>query len=284
MKGALVWRERAPSPLLYDPKRPLLAGISLHYYTLPTNDWARKGPSTGFGEDQWMSTMQRVLLTDDLIARHAAIMDKYDPKKEVMLVVDEWGAWYTEPGRQPSQLYQQNTMRDAMIAAVTLNIFHKHADRVRMANLAQMVNVLQSVILTDKEKMVLTPTYHVLEMYKVHQNATSLPITVDAPAYSFGGKSVPAISASASVDASGKTHVSLANMDPNQAVTVIVTLAGVKASGVTGRILTAPAMDSRNTFEAPDAVAPKAFTGATLAGSVLTAAMPAKSVVVLELK
>lgn len=284
MKGALVWRERTPSPLLYDPKRPLLAGISLHYYTLPTNDWARKGPSTGFGEDQWMSTMQRVLLTDDLIAKHAAIMDRYDPKKEVMLVVDEWGAWYTEPGRQPSQLYQQNTLRDAMIAAVTLNIFHKHADRVRMANLAQMVNVLQSVILTDKEKMVLTPTYHVMEMYKVHQDATSLPIAVEAPAYTYGGQSVPAISASASVDAAGRTHVSLANMDPNQAVSVTVTLSGVKVSGVAGRILTAPAMDSRNTFETPEAVAPRAFTGARLSGSALTVAMPAKSVVVLELK
>jgi alpha-N-arabinofuranosidase len=131
--------------------------------------------------------------------------------------------------------------------------------------------------------MILTPTYHVLEMYKVHQNATSLPITVEAPAYVLGDKSVPSISASASVDAAGRTHVSLANLDPNKAVMVTVNLTGVKATGVTGRILTAPAMDSRNTFETPDAVAPKPFTGAKLAGSTLTAAMPAKSVVVLEL-
>ena len=140
------------------------------------------------------------------------------------------------------------------------------------------------VVSFDKDKMVLTPTYHVMEMYKVHQDATSLPIAVEAPTYSFGGQSVPAISASASVDAAGRTHVSLANMNPNQATNVTVNLSGVKASSVTGRILTAPAMDSRNTFDAPGAVTPAVFTGAKLSGAALTVAMPAKSVVVLELK
>lgn len=281
MKGALNWREN-PTAMLYDPKRPLMNGLSLHYYTLPTSDWGKKGASTGFGEDQWMSTLQRALFMDELITRHSAIMDRYDPKKQVSLVVDEWGTWFDEAQRPPSQLYQQNTLRDAMVAAVTLNIFHAHADRVRMANLAQMINVLQAVILTDKDKMILTPTYHVMEMYKVHQGATLLPLTVDGPTYRHGYKQTPAVSASASVDTAGRTHISLVNLDPHRAVTISVSLGAARGKTASGRILTAAAMDGRNTFEAPNAVTPQAYDGARLAGSTLTATLPAKSIVVLE--
>ena len=260
-------------------------GLALHYYTLPTGNWrGSKGSATKFGEDQWFSTLQRTLRMDELIIRHSEIMDKYDPQKRIGLVVDEWGTWYdVEPGSNPGFLFQQSTMRDAIVAALNLHLFQAHADRVTMANIAQIINVLQSVILTDKEKMIVTPTYHVFEMLNVHQDATSLPVVLTTPDYAFAGNRIPAVSVSASRDKSGRIHVSLANCDPNRAITVAAALSGVTVKGVTGRVLTAPAINTHNTFAAPDAIRPAAFTGATLAGGALTVALPAKSVVILQL-
>jgi alpha-N-arabinofuranosidase len=260
-------------------------GLSLHYYTLPTSDWAKKGAATGFGEKEWHSTMVRTLRMEEFIQNHSGIMDKYDPQKRVGLMVDEWGTWYdADPGKENSALYQQNTLRDAVVAGVNLNIFNNHSDRVRMANIAQMVNVLQAVVLTDKEKMVVTPTYHVFRMYRVHQGATLIPVNIAAPPYNFGGQSVPSLNASASRDSSGNLHLSIVNLDPNRAADVAMTVSGSSVKTVTAEILTAAAMDSMNTFENANAVKPGPFTGATLQGSQLTLKIPAKSVVVLELK
>ena len=180
----------------------------MHHYSVI--EWNKKGSATDFNETQYFATMKEAWLMDELVTKHAAIMDKYDPQKKVALVVDEWGGWYdVEPGTNPGFLYQQNTMRDAMIAGVTLNIFNNHSDRVRMANLAQCVNVLQAVILTDKEKMILTPTYHVMEMYNVHQDAMLLPLNIKTDEYSFGNEKLPSVSGSASKDSTGLTHISL---------------------------------------------------------------------------
>jgi alpha-N-arabinofuranosidase len=263
-----------------------MQGLALHYYTLPTGSWqGSKGKATGFDEAQYHSTLVQTMKMQELIEKHGAIMDKYDPQKRVGMVIDEWGTWYdVEPGTNPGFLYQQNTMRDAIVAAFNLHLFQAHADRVTMANIAQMVNVLQAMILTDKEKMLLTPTYHVFEMFKPHQGATSLPLTLTTPDYAVGEARVPAVSASASKDKTGRICVSLANANPNAAITVTASLAGVTAKAVSGRILTAPAIDSHNTFASPDVVKPAAFTGATLAGDKLTVTLPAKSVVVLALE
>jgi alpha-N-arabinofuranosidase len=259
-------------------------GLALHNYTLPTGNWRAKGSATQFGEDQYFSTLVNALRMDELVTKHSAIMDKYDAQKRIGLVVDEWGIWTdVEPGTNPGFLYQQNSLRDALVAALHLHIFQAHADRVTMANIAQMINVLQSVILTDKEKMLLTPTYWVFEMFKVHQGATSLPLTLTTPDYVVGEKKIPALSASASRDKDGKVHVSFANCDPAKAITVACTLNGVTAQGVSGRVLTAPAFTSINTFAAPHTVEPAAFTGAKLDGAALSVTLPAKSVVVLEL-
>jgi alpha-N-arabinofuranosidase len=259
-------------------------GLSLHYYTLPTGDWKKKGSATDFDEAAWFATLRNTLRMEEFVTQHAAIMDKYDAEKRVGLVVDEWGAWYdVEPGSNPGFLYQQNTLRDAIVAALNLNIFHHHADRVVGANIAQMVNVLQAMILTDGARMTVTPTYWVFEMYKVHQGATSLPIELTTPDYALGENKIPAVSASASRDAAGKIHLSLVNTNPRQAITVACTIEGVAATAVAGRILTADAMTARNTFEAPHTVHPERFTGATLVGGKLQVALPAKSVVVLDL-
>jgi alpha-N-arabinofuranosidase len=259
-------------------------GLALHNYTLPTGNWQNKGSATDFAEDQYFSTLHNALQMDELIVRHSAIMDKYDPQKRIGLVVDEWGVWTdVEPGTNKGFLYQQNSMRDALVAALHLNIFQQHADRVTMANIAQMINVLQSMILTDKGRMLLTPTYHVFDMYKVHQGATLLPIDVKTPDYVFGEKRLPAVSVSASRDGAGKVHISFANIDPAKAITVECRISGAPTTGIKGRILTAPTFNAHNTFAEPNTVVPKAFDGVSRAGETIRVALPAKSVVVLEL-
>jgi alpha-N-arabinofuranosidase len=273
-------------------------GLSLHYYTLPTGNWSAKGSATVFGEDQWFSTLHKTLRMEELVARHAEAMDKAEAEmrsapgnrpgadKKVGLVVDEWGTWYDpEPGSKPGFLYQQNTLRDALVAALNFHVFHRHADRVVMANIAQTVNVLQAMILTDKEKMLRTPTYWVFEMFKVHQGGTSLPVELQSPDYAFGSDKIPMLSASATRAADGSgVHVSLANSSPTQAATLSVKLSGLAPKSVAGRVLTAPAMNAHNTFETPNAVQPSVFGGAVLKGGLLEVELPAKSVVVLALK
>lgn len=263
----------------------MIDGLDMHHYTI-VGSWADKGPATGFTERQWMRAMRSALAVDTMIAGHAAIMDKYDPQKRVALIVGEWGTWHDpEPGTNPGFLEQQNTVRDALVAAASLDIFNRHADRVRGANIAQMVNVLQAMILTRGDRMVLTPTYHVFEMYTVHHDALLLPLTASGPTwYAHGTDSIPAVSASASRDRQGVVHVTMSNLDPTRARFVAVALDGVRATRVTGRVLAGQEMDSRNTFERPDAVAPAPFTGARLAGGRLSVALPPRSVVVLELR
>ena len=263
----------------------MIDGLDLHHYTI-LGDWAtKKGHATRMTEADWFELMRRAWQTEELIKRHSAIMDKYDPKKRVWLIVGEWGTWHEqEEGSPPGFLYQQNTLRDAIVAAMSLNIFNQHADRVKMANIAQTVNVLQAMILTRGEQMILTPTYHVFDLYKVHQDAVLLPITLDAGTYQFGGQSIPAVSASASRDREGRIHLTLANLDPNRTRTVSTQVRGANMSRVSGQILTADRMNAHNTFEQPNDVRPEPFNGAQLSGGMLNVQLPAKSVVVLELR
>jgi alpha-N-arabinofuranosidase len=258
-------------------------GISMHYYTLG-NTWKDKLPATGFPEKDWYAVLRDALKIDGLLTDAEKIMEKHDPTGRVGLYVDEWGTWYTaEPGTNPAFLYQQNTIRDAVVAGATFNIFHRHAKRVKMANIAQLVNVLQALILTEGDKMVLTPTYHVFEMYQVHHDATFLPVDVTTDNTTLGAETLPAVSASASRDAQGRLHLSLVNLDPKMAATVEARIEGPAPKSVSGRVLTAPAMDAHNTFAAPDRVQPAPFTGASLQGPVLKVALPPRSVVVLAL-
>ena len=263
-----------------------MGAISFHYYTIPGDRWQAKGPTTGFGEDQWISTLAHTLRMDEFINQNSAVMDKYDPAKKVAFAVDEWGTWYDpEPGREPGFLYQQNTLRDAVVAALNFNIFHRHADRVRLANIAQMVNVLQAMILTKGPQMVLTPTYDVFKMFSTpFQDATYLPLDLNVPRYSLGGVSVPAISASAARLGTGAIAIALVSLNPNAAISVSITLSGATPTHVTGTILTAAATDARNTFDNPDAVRPAAFPGAALNGATVALTLPAKSIVVLDLQ
>ena len=229
--------------------------------------------------------MQRALFMDELITRHSTIMNKYDPAKKVALIVDEWGGWYdVETGTNPGFLFQQNTIRDAILAGATLNIFHNHSDRVRMANLAQTVNVLQAVVLTEGAKMLLTPTYHVMEMYNVHQDATLLPLDLKCNQYGAGSEKLPAISASASRDSQGLTHISLVNIDAKNVQEISVDLRGAKYTSVSGKILVSERLQDHNSFAAPDKIKPAVFKQVVLSGNTLKVTLPAHSVVVLELK
>jgi len=261
----------------------LMDGISLHHYSVL--DWSEKGPSTEFTEAQYFKTMQKAMAMEDHIIAHSIIMDKYDPEKKVGLIVDEWGGWYeVEPETNPGFLFQQNTMRDAMIAGTTLNTFNNHCERVKMANLAQTINVLQAVILTDKEKMLLTPTYHVLDLYKVHQDAKLIPIHVKSGDYQLGDKTLKAISASASINEDGQVHISLVNIHASAAQEVRISVRGIEINTVSGRILTADKVQAHNTFKSPNTVQISNFDKAKLDGEELVLQLPAFSVVVLVLK
>jgi len=269
--------------LMKNISQNLVEGVALHHYSVI--DWGKKGPATNFSDEQYFKTMKSAYFMEELVNKHIAIMDKYDPNKKIALVVDEWGGWYdVEPGTNPGFLYQQNTIRDAMIAGLTLNIFNNHSDRIRMANLAQAVNVLQSVILTKEEKMLLTPTYHVLEMYNVHQDAEWLPFTIKSNDFVFGADKLPAVSGSASKDKNGATHVSLTNIDAKAAQDVVINIGSAKFKSVSGRILTSEKLGDYNSFESPDKIKPVAFKGASVKGGELKVKLPAHSVVVLELK
>ena len=281
--GANVADYHWTETLMKNVPRNLMEGVALHHYSFV--EWDTKGPATQFTEEQYFKTIRRALFMDTLVINHSAIMDKYDPQKRTALVVDEWGGWYNvEPGTNPGFLYQQNTMRDAMIAGVTLNIFHKHADRVRIANLAQTINVLQAVILTNKEKMILTPTYHVLEMYNVHQDATLLGLKIATNDYVFNGQKLPAVSASASKDSTGVIHVSLVNIDPNKTQTVSLNLNVEKVNSVTGRVLASKKVQDYNSFEEPEKIKPAAFKDFILNKKSLSVTLLPASVVVLTIK
>lgn len=259
----------------------LMDGISLHYYT---TNWRSKGAATGFGEDRYFDVLKRCLHIKEAIDRHMEIMDRYDPEKRVALVFDEWGTWYdVEPGTNPGFLFQQNSMRDALVAGITLNYLNERCERVRMANIAQTINVLQALIFTEDEKIVRTPTYHIYNMYKVHHDATLLPQTLESPAYVFGSEALPAVSSSASMDEEGRIHLSLVNIDPERAVEMEVELKGKTSGKVTGQLLASDKMDSHNTFSNPDEVVPVAFNGASFRQGKLQLVLPAHSVVVLEL-
>ena len=269
--------------LMRDIPHNMLEGVALHHYAVI--DWNKKGSSTDYSEETYFASMKSALLMEELVTRHSVIMDKYDPAKRVALVVDEWGGWYdVEAGTNSAFLYQQNTMRDAMIAATTLNTFNNHADRVRMANLAQTINVLQSVILTNGEKMILTPTYHVMEMYNVHQDATLLPLSLNTGDYVFGKEKLPSVSASASVDKAGLVHISVANIDAKNDQDITIDLTGGNFKSATGRILTSAKVQDHNSFEKPEAIKPAEFKGAQLKDRSLQLKVPPFSVVVLELK
>lgn len=268
--------------LMRDIPKNLIEGVALHSYSFV--EWEKKGSSTKFDEQQYFATMKTALKMEELVRKHSEIMDKYDPKKKIALIVDEWGGWYdVEEGTNPGFLYQQNTMRDAMIAGTTLNIFNNHSDRVRMANLAQTVNVLQAVILTKGDKILLTPTYHVMQLYKVHHDAELLPVKVTSPNYTFGNETLPAISASASAK-DGKIHVSVVNIHATEKITTTINLETLKLKDFTAKIISSPKLQDCNTFENPSKIAPKEFKDFKFKNGSLTVTLPPFSVIVFESK
>ena len=254
-------------------------GLSLHYYTLPTGNWGHKGSATDFDSAEYYKTIKNTFFMEELLTRHSAIMDQYDPAKRVGLIVDEWGTWYdVEPGTNPGFLYQQNTMRDAMVAAINLNLFNKHSDRVQMANIAQLVNVLQAVILTEGEKMILTPTYHVFKMYADHQDATLLDSSLATEKIGTEENQIPNLTESVSVAADGTITITMANLSLDASYPIEAVFAEGAATAATGTILTG-AMKDHNTFDAPEVVKTADFTDITVADGKVSFTVPPCSVV-----
>ena len=261
--------------------------LSVHYYTV--KDWNHKGKSSPFTPEEYYLTLQKCLDIDSVITKHSAIMNQTDPEKTIGLMVDEWGTWWDEePGTIPGHLYQQNTLRDAMVAALSLNVFHKHADRVKMANIAQVVNVLQSMILTDTKgngHMVLTPTYYVFKMYKPFQNATSLPSDVQCSSHSFEkGLPIANLQSSSAKTTDGTIIVSLANIDLQKGQEVALALDGYNANSVCGEILPAKNITDYNDFNHTETIKSENFTGAKIKKNQIMVKIPAKSIVVLKIK
>lgn len=260
-------------------------GLSVHYYTVP-GTWGKKGPATAFPKDHYLATIHKALGIDDFLNRTTALLDKYDPEKKIDIVMDEWGTWFdVEPGTNPGFLYQQNTMRDALVAAGTFHIFHNHAQRLHMANIAQTVNVLQAMVLTEGPRMLLTPTYHAFEMYKVHHNATHIPTTLDTPTLAANDKdSIPHLSATASRSDSGTLQLGICNFHPDAPAELTIHLGTTTApASISARILTSPALDTHNTFDKPDTLRPTTYDGFTSAKGTLTVKLPPHSIVTLEL-
>ena len=290
------WTEVLMKGLAGGGGRSMMWGMDVHYYTRPPRGRPGApgqqgaqapglGSATNFTEATYFATMQNALRIDEIIKGHDAVMTKYDSLKRVALVIGEWGIWTDpEPGTNPRFLYQQNSLRDALIAGSTLNIFNNHCDRVKMAQLAQTINVLQALILTEGTKMILTPTYHVFDLYKVHQDAQMLPVKFTSPDYVLEDKRLPALNISASRDSAGVVHITLVNIDPINSITLNTTLNQVKWTSVSGQILTSAKITDINTFDKPDTVVISTFDGAKKQGDMLNVVLPSKSVVLLTLK
>ena len=271
--------------LLKHINRGLLQGISMHYYTVARGNWQHKGSATQFTEEDWFEQLYTSLKIEDAINQNSQVMDRYDPKKEIALVVDEWGNWFdVEPGSNEAFLYQQNSLRDALVAAITLNIFNNHCDRIKMANIAQTVNVLQSVLLTRGSELVRTPTFYVFKLFVPHHDATLLPSRVESAPYAFGEKSLPAVTASASKGANGMIHISLTNADANKAQEIVCDLRGFSPERVDCKIITADAINSFNDFGKPEKVNIQSFDGERIFGDKILLTMPARSVMMLEVE
>ena len=265
-------------------------GLSIHHYTSMRS--AGRASATQFGESEWHESLCKAIDMETFIEQTVARMDRHDPRNKIMLVVDEWGTWFdVEPDTNPGFLYQQSTVRDALVAGLTLNAFHRHCRRVRLANLAQTVNVLQAPVLTRDDQMVLTPTYHVLDLYQVHQDATMLPCSVDGGVCAVAGemtkgytptRPVPALDASASRDAAGAVHVSLCNPNPSEPLEVSLKLRGGKVGTPSGRIVTSANMTDFNDFGTDPAVSAQPFDGAKPDGDALRIELPPMSVVTMK--
>lgn len=280
--GDYNWTEKLMNGL--NGKQNLVEVISLHHYTLPTGDWSKKGSSTDFGEDQWFSTFKNTMVVEELIQKHLAIMDKYDPNGDITLAVDEWGTWYDAlPGSNPGFLQQQNSLRDALVAGVNLNIFNNYADRISMANIAQIVNVLQAMILTDGEKMVKTPSYYVFKMYNVHHDATLIPSLLSSESYEFNGEKLPAVTSSASIK-NDITSITLTNINPNKSTNVDINVDAIDFSKISGQIITAQNMNDFNDFGKEEKVNIADFEVNKPKNGKLSVELPAHSVVLIQLK
>lgn len=282
--GANNWDYNWTEVLMKNIPLWMMDGLSLHYYTL-AGSWENKKSATKFDKETYLETLRKAAFIDELITRHGTIMDKYDPGKRIGLIIDEWGTWFqVEEGTNPGFLYQQNTMRDAHVAAISLNIFNKHADRVHMANLAQTVNVLQAIILTTEEDMILTPTYHVFDLYKPHKDAILVPHHLISEEVSFGKEKMEALNVSTSKSADGTINISIANIHPDKKIDLEVDLRGIEAMNVTAEYVTAPSIDAYNTFDKKDVIKKSTFGDFKLNKNILKISAPANSVLMVRVK
>lgn len=261
-----------------------MQAFSIHHYTVFPN-WNDKGSATRFEEKDWWETLRTTLEMESIVSSHSKVMDRYDPRKNIGLYVDEWGTWYNvEPGTNPGFLYQQNSLRDALVAAINLNIFNNHSDRVKMANIAQAINVLQSMLLTKDELMVKTPTYYVFKMYTVHQGASLVPVSLTCKSENIRGTEVPLLHASASTSQDGKTHITLCNLSSTEEQKLKVDFGEKKFTSASTEIITGSKVNAFNDFGKPEEVSLKLYKSFKPEGKLLEISIPAHSVLCITLQ
>ena len=253
--------------------------LSLHYYTVPGTGWFNKNSATAFGKTDYFETVKKNLRLGEIMDENIAVLKRASKDDhQLKLIVDEWGNWFeVEPGTNPGFLYQQNTIRDAVIAGLNLNMFNDRCDTVVMANIAQMINVLQAMILTDGPKMILTPTYHVYDLYKDHMDAREVESYAETEDLKNGDYTIPSLSVSSS-EKDGKLTITVVNVDPDNEAEIDIILGGVKVSDASARTLAGDIHD-HNTFDDPEKVSLKALdVTVTDGGAGLKIKLPASSV------
>lgn len=263
----------------------LIQGYSYHHYTVCHN-WDVKGSATDFNREEWFLTVKKNMMMEDNLKEHIAIMDKYDPERKIGLIADEWGNWHdSEPGTNPAFLYQQNTLRDAISASLYLNIFNNNCQRVKMANIAQTVNVLQAMVLTKDDKLVKTPTFYVFKMYKVHKDALMLPLEIKCENYESNSESIPELSASASENKNGDINITITNVNPDKNIKTSISLKnGSNISVISAEIITAEKINAYNDFNEKETVNIQEFSNYKQKGDNIEIDLPSKSVVLLTIK
>jgi alpha-N-arabinofuranosidase len=264
------------------PGLPYLDLLSMHKYF-------RHGPSITFSDAQYTSLMLDLTEFERLIRNALAAIDEVEPRrakypvfgkmprnKPISLVIDEWGVWHSDATIEDG-FRENGTLRDAIFAASSLNLFHRYAQRVTMTNIAQVTNCLHSLILTDGAQMTLTPTFYVYEMYRDHQGAQSLRTELSNTAQiSDSQHSRPAISASASRSANSML-ITIANQSLTDGAEMRINIRGGRASSATATSLTGPNVRSQNTAVEPQTVVPKPAR-VDIDGGELIARVPAGSV------
>ncbi len=301
------WTTRLFQALRANPEQRHLWGLSVHYYTSGSPTKFAAGDALKFNGDDHYDLLTRASIMEKVVTDHWKAIGNQPGRPQVKLVVDEWGAWYGKGTELAPEyhLSQQSTMRDALLTGITLDIFQRHADKVAIANVAQSINCIHSLMLAQGDKFTLTPTFHVFQMYLPHRGAQAIRANFTAPTIAnplanaptpAGGnsyigsleavKTLAGLSGSASIATTGNGKLltlTVVNPHLDRPITTEITLGGASIAFATGTVLAEPDVHAHNDFANPNAVQPRTARVAAPAAGRLTHTFPPASVTTLQL-